>query len=96
MCLSVPKCVVEWEGEGDNAGEFAWVERHGRRERINMMLIGTQPVGTWVLTSLGLAKDVVDEAERGLIEDALAALAETLDGEFDPNRHFHDLDRAHD
>ena len=61
-----------------------------------MMLIGPQPVGTWVLTSLGLAKDVVDEAERGLIEDALAALAETLDGEFDPNRHFHDLDRAHD
>ena len=26
----------------------------------------------------------------------LTTPSETLDGEFDPNRHFHDLDRAHD
>ena len=39
MCLSIPKVVVECEGEGD----FAWVERDGKRERINMMLLGTQP-----------------------------------------------------
>ena len=45
MCLSIPKQVVAWEGEGD----FAWVERNGQREFLNMMLLGPQPVGTWVL-----------------------------------------------
>jgi hydrogenase expression/formation protein HypC len=93
MCLSIPKQVVEWEGEGD----FAWVERAGRRERINMMLIGPQPVGTWVLTSLGLAKEVVEEEERALIEDALSALAASLEDGYDPSLHFRDLDSiSHD
>jgi hydrogenase expression/formation protein HypC len=90
MCLSIPKQVVEWEGEGD----FAWVERAGQRERINMMLLGPQPVGTWVLTSLGLAKEVVEEEERALIEDALAALAASLEDGYDPSLHFRDLDSA--
>jgi len=93
MCLSIPRQVVEWEGEGD----FAWVERDGERERINMMLLGPQPVGTWVLTSLGLAQEVVGEAERALIEDALAALAASLENDYDPASHFQDLDAtAHD
>lgn len=96
MCVALPMQVVEWEGEGDNAGDFAWVARDGRRERINMMLLGPQPLGTWVLTSLGLAKEVVDDAERALIEDALAALAASLDGDYQPARHFQDLNRAHD
>lgn len=96
MCLSIPKCIVEWEGEGETAGEFAWVERDGERERINMMLIGAQPVGTWVLTSLGLAREVVEDEQRTLIEDALSALAASLQGDFDPARHFQDLNRPHD
>ena len=96
MCLSIPKRVVEWEGSGDNAGDFAWVERDGQRERINMMLIGPQPVGSWVLTSLGLAKEVVEDEQRQLIEDALAALAASLEGDFDPSQHFKDLNRPHD
>ena len=74
MCLSIPKCVVEWVGDG----ELAWVERDGRRERINMMLVGPQPPGTWVLTSLGLAREVLADEQRLLIEDALAALAAHL------------------
>ena len=95
MCLSVPMQVVEWEGVGENPGDFAWVEREGRRERINMMLLGPQPVGTWVLTSLGLAKEVVEDDERALIEDALAALAASLEDDFDPDQHFRDLEGAH-
>lgn len=98
MCLSIPKQVVEWEGSGEVAdecaGDFAWVERDGVRERVNMMLIGPQPVGTWVLTSLGLAKEVVDDEQRALIEDALAALAASLDGDYDPTEHFRDLNPA--
>lgn len=92
MCLSIPKQVVEWEGEGD----FAWVERDGERERINMMLLGPQPPGTWVLTSLGLGKEVVGDEERALIEDALSALAASLAGDYDPAGHFRDLREAAD
>ena len=62
MCLSIPMRVVEWD---DDEGFFAWVERGEgdtlRRERVNMMLIGPQEVGTWILASLGLAKETVDE-----------------------------------
>ena len=70
-------------GEGDSL----------RRERINMMLIGAQPVGTWILASLGLAKETVDDENRALIEDALAALDESLHGDYDPASHFADLTR---
>lgn len=93
MCLSIPKQVVEWEGSGENAGDFAWVERAGQRERINMMLLGPQPLGTWVLTSLGLAKEVVEPEELALIEEALTALAASLDGDYEAERYFQDLNR---
>lgn len=87
MCLTIPKQVVAWEGDGD----FAWVERDGRRERVNMMLIGPQPVGTWVMTSLGWARETIDGASLLLVEDALEALGSALDGDYDPSRHFADL-----
>ncbi|MCP5268798.1 MAG: HypC/HybG/HupF family hydrogenase formation chaperone [Zoogloeaceae bacterium] len=92
MCLSIPMRVVEWD---DEEGFFAWVERgegdNLRRERVNMMLIGAQPVGTWILASLGLAKETVEEEDRLLIEDALAALDASLHGDYDPSQHFVDL-----
>jgi hydrogenase expression/formation protein HypC len=87
MCLSIPMQVVAVEGDGD----FAWVERAGRRELVNMMLIGPQPPGTWVLTSLGLAKEVVEPGQLALIEEALAALAAALEGDYDASRYFSDL-----
>jgi len=94
MCLSIPMRVVEWD---DPDGDFAWVERGEgeslRRERVNMMLLGAQPVGTWILASLGLAKETVDDESRALIEDALAALDESLHGDYDATRHFADLSR---
>ncbi|MCK6405170.1 MAG: HypC/HybG/HupF family hydrogenase formation chaperone [Rhodocyclaceae bacterium] len=94
MCLSIPMRVVEWD---DDEGNFAWVERGEgdmlRRERVNMMLIGPQEVGTWILASLGLGKEIVDEENRLLIEDALAALDESLHGDYDASQHFADLSR---
>jgi len=87
MCLSIPMQVVAFEGDGD----FAWVERAGRRELVNMMLIGPQPLGVWVLTSLGLAKEVVEPGQLALIEEALAALAASLEGDYDASRYFNDL-----
>lgn len=87
MCLSIPKQVVAWEGEGD----FAWVERNGQREFLNMMLLGPQPIGTWVLTSLGLAKEVVEPEQLALIEEALSALAASLDGDYKAGDYFQDM-----
>lgn len=96
MCLSIPMQIVAWENEG---GDIAIVERPQggsepntvRRERVNMMLIGPQSLGTWILSSLGLAQEVIDDAERALIEDALAALSASLEGDYDPAQHFADL-----
>ena len=87
MCLSIPKQVVAWEGEGD----FAWVERNGQREFLNMMLLGPQPVGTWVLTSMGLAKETVEPEQLALIEEALTALAASLDGDYEASQYFQDI-----
>lgn len=87
MCLSIPMQVVAVEGDGD----LAWVERAGRRELVNMMLVGPQPPGVWVLTSLGLAREVVEPGQLALIEEALAALAASLAGDYDASRYFGDL-----
>ncbi|WP_246262430.1 HypC/HybG/HupF family hydrogenase formation chaperone [Aromatoleum evansii] len=87
MCLSVPMQVDSWVGDG----EIAWVVRGERRQQANMLLVGPQPVGTWVLVALGFAKDVLDEESLALTEEALAALAATLDGDYDPEAWFGDL-----
>lgn len=90
MCLSVPMQVVKNEAGGD----LAIVERHGRREQVNMLLVGPQEPGTWVLVSLGFAKEVVEAEELALIEDALAALAASLDDDYQPEHFFRDLSAA--
>ncbi|WBL64644.1 HypC/HybG/HupF family hydrogenase formation chaperone [Thauera sp. WB-2] len=87
MCLSVPMQVLALEAGGD----IALVGRGERRERVNMMLLGPQPVGTWVLVSLGFAKEAVAEGELALIEEALAALAASLDGDYRAQDYFSDL-----
>ena len=106
MCLSIPMKVVAWEGESGDLAVVEREQRETgaggaglgvgsalgvRREQVNMMLIGPQPVGTWILASLGLAREVIDDAQRALIEDALAALSASLDDDYDPSQHFADL-----
>ena len=87
MCLSVPMKVLALEAGGD----LAVVGRGERRERVNMLLVGPQPVGTWVLTSMGLAKEVVEPEQLALIEEALTALAASLDGDYEASQYFQDI-----
>ncbi len=88
MCIGIPKRVVSVDGE------FAMCRREGGAdERINMMLVGAQAPGTWVLTSLGLAREVLNEAEAATINDALAAVDAAIRGEYDPEKFFQDLNR---
>ena len=66
MCIGIPKIVQESEGV---EGEFAWVAMAdgSQQERVNMMLVGPQERGTWVLTSLGTAREVLTEDEASRI-----------------------------
>ncbi|HLP65963.1 MAG TPA: HypC/HybG/HupF family hydrogenase formation chaperone [Rhizobium sp.] len=74
MCIGIPMLIVE-------AGEFeALCERHGERHRISLMLVGAQEPGTFVLTHLGSAIRVIDEAEAKAIDNALTGLSEAVDG----------------
>jgi len=90
MCLSIPMQIVALEGP-----DLAIVERRQGtsllREQVNLMLIGPQPPGTWILVALGLAREVLDDQERVLIEDALAALTSSWAGSYDSSQHFTDL-----
>ena len=52
-------------------------------EQINMMLIGSQPVGTWVLNFLGSAREVLSEQEAEHINKALDGLTAIMSGESD-------------
>jgi hydrogenase expression/formation protein HypC len=75
MCVGVPLRIVE-------AGDFV-ARGEGRNgiEDVNMMLIGTQPVGTWVLNFLGSAREVISEHDAAQINSALDGLAAIMNGE---------------
>jgi len=77
MCVGIPMRVTE-------TGEAAvWCEARdgGRRERINMLLVGDQAPGTWVLTFQGSALRVITPEEAEQTSDALLALAQTMGGD---------------
>lgn len=77
MCIGVPVRVVE-------SGEFvATCEGLNGREEVNMMLLGPQPVGTWVLNFLGSAREVLTEEDAMNINLALEGLNAIMSGESD-------------
>ena len=55
MCIGVPMRVVS-DGEAR-----AWCEGGGERAELDMLLVGPQPVGTWVLAFQGSARRVMSE-----------------------------------
>ncbi len=77
MCIGIPVQIVE-------AGELAALCR-GRNgdEQVNMMLVGQQPVGTWVLNFLGSAREVITEQDALNINRALDGLTAIMQGEED-------------
>jgi hydrogenase expression/formation protein HypC len=85
MCIGIPMQVVE------PGAETAVCAGRGARERINCLLVGEQPPGTWVLTFQGTALRVLDADEAALTNDALDALSAVLAGGTDVRAHFADL-----
>ncbi len=77
MCIGVPVQIVE---SGDLV---ALCRGRNGEERVNMMLIGAQPEGSWVLNFLGSARDVLSEQDALDINRALDGLYAIMTGETD-------------
>jgi hydrogenase expression/formation protein HypC len=85
MCIGLPMQVME------PRGRYALCRRDGEIREIDMILIGEQPAGAWVLTFLDSARQTLEEEEARRIDDALTALSLALGGETDLDHLFPDL-----
>ncbi len=68
MCIGVPMQVVE-PGVG-----FARCEGLGMSRMVNTLLVGDQPVGTWLLVFLDSAREIISAEDAERIGDAVRAL----------------------
>ena len=85
MCLGVPMRLLE-SGHGR-----ALCEGRGQRETLDLMLVGEQSIGTWVLAFRGAAMRVMGTIEAHETNAALDALEAVLAGDSDIDAHFADL-----
>ena len=75
------------------AGEFsALCEADGRHAQVDLMLVGRQEPGTWLLVFLGAAREVLAEDDAQKIRAAHAVLQDVLNGSATSvEHHFSDL-----
>ena len=90
MCVGIPALVLE---DGDFTARCR--TRNGE-EQINLMLTGPQPAGTWLLTFLGSAREVITEQDARQIDQALNGLSAIMSGEEEINvdHYFPDMKPA--
>lgn len=88
MCVGVPLQVID-SGQG-----IALCRGPNGEEHINMLLIGDQPVGTWVLSHLGWGREVITAEDAENINKALQVLNAIMNGaeEIDVDRYFPGLE----
>ncbi len=77
MCIGVPVQIIK---SGDL---MALCRGRNGEEHVNMMLIGAQPEGSWVLNFLGSARDVLSERDAINIDKALDGLQAIMTGDAD-------------
>ena len=85
MCIGVPMQLV-----ADGTVRAECVGR-SQRETLDLMLVGPQPAGTWVLAFRGAAMRVITADEARQTDGALDALQAVLDGDGNVDAHFADL-----
>ena len=85
MCIGTPMRIVS-AGHG-----VAVAEGRGQTERLNMLMVGELPPGTWVLAFQGSALRVMSAEDAAQTDAALDALAAVLAGGSDTDAHFSDL-----
>ena len=75
MCMGVPMQVLEMRGT------FALCEADGKQELIDMMLVGNQPKGTWILNFLGAAREVMTDEYADQVRQAMTAIGDIMNEE---------------
>ncbi len=75
MCIAIPMQVISC-----NEAE-ALCEGRGGRQRLNILLTGPQPPGTWVMAFLGTAREVITPQQAQEVNQALDALDAALRGD---------------
>ena len=85
MCLGIPMQVTE------TAGMVARCVGRGEERRVNLLLVGDQPIGTWLLVSQDIAREVIDADDAARRNLALDALELAMRGEVPDDRFFADL-----
>lgn len=88
MCVGIPMQIIE-TGFG-----HAVCETRGEKRDIDTMLIGDQPIGTWVLVFINAAREVIEPEDALKIADALEALEKVMAGECEIDHLFADLTGA--
>ena len=76
MCIGEPMQVL---AGGDMMARC--VDRHGRTRSVDLLLVGAQPAGVWLLVFLDVAREVIDEARAASVRDALDAVGAVMRGE---------------
>ncbi|MGZ5008859.1 MAG: HypC/HybG/HupF family hydrogenase formation chaperone [Methylobacter sp.] len=85
MCIGIPMQVAELHGESARCiyrGQESWVD---------MMLVGPQPAGTWLLVFLDTAREVISDQKAKQIADALEAMRLAMQGDNQIDHLFPDL-----
>ena len=85
MCVGTPMLIVAAEAT------VAVCEGRGRREQIDLALVGEQPVGTWILAYQGSAVRTMTPDEAAQTSAALDALDAVLAGSDNVDAFFADL-----
>lgn len=86
MCLGIPMRVLHVDG--------AWAQCEGRgvTRRVNMLLLGAQAPGSWLLVLGDSARQCLDDDEARRIDQALDAVEAALRGDTELSGYFADLD----
>jgi len=87
MCIGVPVQIVEMQDL------MAVCKGRNGEEVVNMMLIGPQPEGTWILNFLGSGREVLSADEAEKINSALDGLTEIMNGnqDIDVDKYFPEI-----
>ncbi len=86
MCLGLPMQIIRREGLR------ALCQYRGEQREIDLSLVGEQPPGSWVMTFLDTAREVLSEDDAKKTLAALAALETVMGGgEADIDALFSDL-----
>lgn len=87
MCLGIPmQIIVPGEHRARCAGR-------GGEALIDLALVGPQPAGTWLLTFLDAAREIIDAERAAAINSALDALDAAGEGASNFDAFFADLNR---